>query len=188
MDQPTLEALLCRPLRDCEVNNLTTYLEIAEQQLEQVVCWKAGENFNGQICLDEATSEITLPLFVKVTDFSQDDQVIPDTEYSRAVSGTDQVYTFNQPLTGTVFVTGAWGFKAAEMPADYQMLLGRTFELIGKQYCTQVVESKSNEGFSVSYETKKSAQQLFVNQFAATIGKYSICQSGVSHGAVRCIY
>jgi hypothetical protein len=180
--------LLGRSLTTLETDNFKTYLKIATERLEELLCMTlCGDS-------DERTYEtrtgyrtLYVDPFTDVTSVTIDGN--ETTEFT--VKQNDKfngswynVIQFDRKQTGkNVVVDADWGFNP--MPSDLQLLLAGLFNQnsVGQTTDGQV-KSKSIEDFSVTYKDSATFYE-FVESNASIVDKYSQCSQGyIRHGDV----
>jgi len=196
MTQAQLEALLGRTLTAREVANLDLYLDIAMENLEELLCMPLEEQNNSG---DEPEFEerayttrigyrtLFMDMFTEVESVTVDgNETTAYTPYfwNTPNKGFFNSLVFDEPFNRevTVVVNAAWGFL--ELPDDIQLLLAQLFAITSKKYSTGSVKSKRVRNFQVTFGDATD-EQVFADTNALTIRKYSLCNVGyVLHGDV----
>lgn len=194
-----MAALLGRSLTSTEDANFDSYLNIATEHLEQLLCCELqliGEDptpsertFGTRdgyrtVYVDPFNSLTSVKISGTVVDpddyiFKQNDKFTGDwyniVEFDRKRSGEN------------IVVEATWGFNP--LPADLQMLLAQLFNQVSVDQKTDgQVKSKKIEDFSVTYKDSVTLQDLLASN-ASVLLKYSQCNQGViRHGRVHSLY
>ena len=179
MTQAKLESLLGRSLTPNEVTNLTLYLDIATDSLEDMLCMSlTTETSTREFEAREGYSTLFTGAFTDVSEVTVDESVIDESEWFNSI-------VFNYPQSGTVKVTADWGFGDC-MPNDLQLLLARSFDQISKSNTSQgSIQSKQVEDFRITYRNDVTQRDQFLMDNGLIIQKYSLCNIGnVQHGSV----
>ncbi len=196
MTQEELEALLGRTLTAREVDNLDLYLNIALENLEELLCLSLDEqNSSGDepefeertFKTREGYSTLFTGMFTEIESVTVDGN--ETTDYTPYFFDNPNKDYFNSIVFDTAFnrkvtvvINAAWGFL--ELPDDLQLLLAQLFAITSKKYSTGSVKSKKVEDFSITYGDATDGQ-VFADQNALTIQKYSLCNVVyVLHGDV----
>lgn len=188
MDQAKLEALLGRTLNAREVTNLKLYLNIAKQNLQDLLCIQmdCGNSFSAKtFSAREGYSTVFLDTFTQVEEVKVDGEVV--TNYHLAFFDNRNAKFFNAIVFDTAFrseatieINASWGFE--KLPNDLAQLWAQMFAITSKKYSTGSVKSKKVEDFSITYGDYTDDEE-FVRNNALTIRKYSLCGVGyVLHG------
>jgi len=190
MEQAKLEALLGRTLTAREVTNRKLYLNIAKQNLQDLLCIQmaCGNSMSAKtFSAREGYSTVFLDTFTEVAEVKVDGEVV--TNYHLAFFDNRNSSFYNAIVFDTAFrsemlieVTASWGFET--LPNDLSQLWAQMFAITSKKYSTGSVKSKKVEDFSITYG-EATDEQVFADQNALTIRKYSLCSVGyVLHGDV----
>ncbi len=191
MTQDKISALLGRPLSSVESANFSTYLELAQSRVSDLLCF--------DICQKVETKRFPARLGYKTLNvpiFTEIDYVkLNDTEttaYStRSGSAYDGTWynslVFDAPLYNQVIeIKADWGF--GQIPVDVQVLIAQVFGMITDTLEDELVSSKQVEDFRITLKDK-TKQEAFATKYAGTISKYSACVNGnVQSGYVRHIH
>lgn len=187
MKQEKLEAYLGRSLSATETTNIKTYLNIAREQLDSILCYFGG---------DEDTREYDPRIGYRslfTEPFTEVREVTVDGEASTAYTVKQwnsrrgdwfNVIEFDDPMEDKdITVNAEWGFGNC-MPTDLEFLLAQLFNFVanGSKVDGRVQSKRLDRSFSVTYRDKTGFQQL-LDDHAATILKYSLCNVGeIRHG------
>lgn len=175
MEQSQIGKLLGRPLTKVECNNFDLYLEIAEENLENLLCLDLEEEIGTRIfTAREEYCTLWTGVFTKVTEVKVDGETV--TNYYKAQGNKRYGEWFNsivfeEPVSGEVEVTASWGFDG--MPVDLERLLAQMFANVSKQYSTTKVTSKQVEDFRITVKDETKAD--FLAQNGRVISKYALC-------------
>lgn len=193
MTKEEISALLGRPLTSIENTNFDTYLEIAKENLEELLCISLDVNPDGSGDAEESTqkfdvregySTVFTGIFTELTEVKLDGNVTTDYYPAFWDKRSNPYYNsivLNAPGK-TVEITGYWGFD--EVPKDLQLLWAQAFANVSKKYVAGGgnVKSKQVEDFRISYGDLTD-DEAFVSANQRTIKKYSLCNIGyVLHG------
>ena len=182
MSQQKIEALLGRSLTAKEVSNLALYLEIAIEQLKQLLCMDIEEQTSSGI--EEETrvfdarsgmQTVFTGIFSAVSDVTVNGVSVDYTPYFFDNRNSDYFNSIvlSEIPESEVSVTAEWGFS--ELPKDIQRLIAQMFAVVSKKRSVSNIKSKKVEDFSVTYGDL-SDFDAFVNGNAITINKYSLCE------------
>jgi hypothetical protein len=194
MEDDKLVALLGRPLSPTEQTNKDLYLDIAKEQLENLLCISLDVNPEGSgdaeadtrtFEIREGYSTVFTGIFTSLTEVKVDD--VATTDYYNAYWDKRSNSYYNSIVLdecggSEVEITGIWGFN--EVPNDLQMLWAQLFANVSKKYAAGSgnIKSKKVEDFSITYGDL-SDDEVFMKDNALTIRKYSLCTIGyVRHG------
>lgn len=197
MEQSEMSALLGRPLTPREVANYDSYLEIANELLEDVLCYnsyapdESGTTEETRVFDSrEGYSTVFTGAFNNVSSVTVDGQAV--TNYSPRLWDNRNATWYNSIVfdcpfnrTQEVAITAEWGFT--ELPADLQRLLSKYFALVGSGAKNEAnVQSKRVEDYQITYgNVDQTKAEQIANANSLTIGKYSICNIGnFQHGKV----
>ncbi len=199
MTQEELETLLGRPLTSNEVNNLDTYLDIAKESLEDLLCMPIDlqgdtsddDEYTQVFDIREGYSTVFTGIFTEITEVKID-SVVTDNYYPAFWDKRSNPY-YNSIILDycsgkEVEVTGVWGFIS--LPSDIQLLWAQLFANVSKRYVpgTDNVQRKAVEDFSI-WLGDLTDDETFLNANQRIIGKYSLCNIGyVLHGQVCVIH
>lgn len=191
MTRAKLESLLGRSLTPNEVTNLTLYLDIATDSLEDMLCMSlTTETSTREFGAREGYSTLFTGAFTDVSEVTVDESVIDESQYkfrqwNKSNAEWFNSIVFNYPQSGTVKVTADWGFGDC-MPNDLQLLLARSFDQISKSNTSQgSIQSKQVEDFRITYKNDVTQRDQFLMDNGLIIQKYSLCNIGnVQHGSV----
>lgn len=202
MDEATVAALLGRPLTANETTNFDLYLDIATDNLEDLLCFSLDEEpservFNGR----EGYSTLFIDPFTSVSEVIINGSAVADTEYTSYLWNKRNANWFNSLVFNDTFnrddeitITASWGFgntsgEDLAMPSDLQLLYAKLFALSSSGSKGDVsVQSKKVEDFSITYaNADKTALQRLVDANSAVINKYSLCNIGEVQNGRVCI-
>lgn len=192
MNTETLVALLGRPLTTRETTNKSLYLDIAKSNLESYLCIDLSCNPIEEERIYSARdgySTLFLDILTEVIEVTVNDEIVDDTTYHTAYFDNRNGTVFNSIIFNTPFrcdedvtVKAVWGFQ--KLPNDLQRLIAQLFAITSKAYSTGSVKRKKVEDFDITLGDT-TPEQDFLNQNAAVIRKYSLCNLGdVKHGEV----
>lgn len=201
MNKKQLESFLGRPLTSYEDANRESYLDIAKESLEDLLC--ASTEMDSETRTFESRegySTLFVGFFTDIEKVEIDGEIIEPSEYypaqwdKRSAKWYNSI-VFKYKQTGCdVDVTADWGFEGC-YPKDLLLLTARLFDLISKENkFDREVNSKSTEDFSISFNHSSTAMQdtlaeSFAKDNAKTLNKYSMCNVGaIRHGrdSIRC--
>lgn len=192
MDKETISALLGRPLTSIEDTNFKTYLKIAKQNLDYLLCM--------ELCSDEETrvydaregySTVFTDIFTEIGEVKVNDIVVGTDKYSirqwdrRTGSWYNSiVFTYKLSVDDEVTITAEWGFGT--YPADLKSVLASLFGLISKKNTADgTIQSKQVEDFRITFRADTDLDEDFYKNHQGTISRYSICHIPyVRHGKV----
>lgn len=198
MDKEEISALLGRPLTTVEDTNFDLYLEIAYQNIEEIIC-------TGVIDITETRvfdtrngySTAFVDIFHSISEVKLDGDVTTSytvRQWDKRNASWYNSLVFDEMLTGQELeVTADWGFPpvsdASSLPADLQMVLAQLFALISKKNKYDgTIQSKQVEDFRISFKSDVDLDEQFFSTYSKTISKYSLCDiPNVQHGrSCRC--
>lgn len=191
MDKEQMSALLGRPLTPVEDANYKTYLKIARESLDSLLCMR--------LCDDEETryydvregySTVFTDVFTEVEEVKLDGKVVSSDNYSVRQWDRRNGSWYNAIVFDCRFserdkeveVTADWGFYS--MPADLQAVLAGLFSQVTKKNTYDgTIASKQVEDYRISFRADADLDTDFMQKYGATLAKYSICKVGyVKHG------
>lgn len=195
MTKEQLIALLGRPLTPVEDANFELYLDIAMQQLEQLICTSLAETSgNETVVYDVREGYRTLftDIFTELTEVKIYGTVIDSSKYSvrqwdkRSGSWYNSIVFDNmfKACDDEVEVTAEWGFNT--IPSDLLAVLAGLFDLITKKNnLNPSIASKQVEDYRISFRADVDLDADFESKYAGTLSKYSMCDiPNVQHGKV----
>lgn len=192
MDQTKMSALLMRPLSPYEVTNFSTYLKIARESLDGLLCTNLCDNSDPRIFdARGGYSTVFTDIFTDIATVSINGTLIEDTDYSvrqwdRRNGNWYNSIVFEHKLCrgDEVEVSASWGFQT--MPSDLQLVLAQLFGLISKKNSFDgSVASKQVEDFRISFNKDADLDEEFYRQFDKTITKYGQCSIGnIQQGSI----
>lgn len=192
MDEADMVKLLGRPLTSTESANFDEYLEIAEELLEDALCYSpfADDSSDAELRYFESRegySTVFVGAFEDVTSVLVDGEAV--TNYTPYLWDSRNSNWYNSLVFDTKFtddveiqVTAAWGFT--ELPLDLQRLLSKYFVLVSSgSKSDSNMTRKTVEDFSIWRDNSKTDDERLTEANAKTISKYSICGIGnLKHG------
>lgn len=202
MSQSDLEALLGRSLTSYEISNLTLYLDIAYQSLEDLICSPIDDITETRVFdLREGYSTAFVDIFREVTEVKIDGTVKETSDYSVRQWDKRNASWYNSLVfedcfrncDETIEVTGVWGFENSsgedsDLPSDLQLVIAGLFDLITKKNkYDPTINSKQVEDFRISFSADVDLDTEFNAKYAKTLAKYSLCYIPyLLHGKVGC--
>lgn len=190
MSQSELEALLGRSLTSNEIANRDTYLEIAKDSIEELLCISLNcENIEETRVFDvrEGYSTVFTDIFIEIESVEVGSNTT--TDYTERFWDKRSNDFYNSIVLGstcktadTVTITAVWGFES--LPNDLKLLWAQMFANVSKKYVVGGgnVKRKSVRNFDITYGNETD-DQLFLDANTRTISKYSMCNIGyVRHG------
>ncbi len=188
--------LLNRPLTTAENTNFSTYLKIATERLEELLCFDLCINTPTRTYLvREGYRTVFTDVFNGSVTITIDGETVDTADYTVRQFDNLNGSWFNSIVfkkhlpreVEEIVVEAAWGFNG--LPVDLQLLLAKLFALnTQSQTADDRVKSKKIEDFTVSYNDQTTYDQ-FVMSNADVIRKYSICSMGdIQHGRVYPVY
>lgn len=196
MTESEMSALLGRPLTSLETANFDEYLEIAEQLLEDVLCYSpfalsdSGEPEVRYFDARKGYSTVFIGAFEETPVVEINGNEV--TNFRPYLWETRNSSWYNSLVFDCKFtcdteiaVTASWGFVT--LPLDLQRLLSKYFAFVSSGSKTETnIQSKQVEDFRITYgNVDKTKAQVIADESSATISKYSICNIGnVKHGEV----
>jgi len=191
MDKEQMSALLGRPLTPVEDANYKTYLKIARESLDSLLCMR--------LCDDEETRyydvregyrTVFTDVFTEVEEVKLDGKVVSPDNYSVRQWDRRNGSWYNAIVFDCRFserdkeveVTADWGFYS--MPADLQAVLAGLFSQVTKKNTYDgTIASKQVEDYRISFRADADLDTDFMQKYGDTLAKYSICKVGyVKHG------
>lgn len=191
MDKEQMSALLGRPLTPVEDANYKTYLKIARQSLDRLLCMR--------LCDDEETKyydvregyrTVFTDVFTEVEEVKLDGKVVSSDNYSVRQWDRRNGSWYNAIVFDCRFserdkevgVTADWGFY--RMPTDLQAVLAGLFSQVTKKNTYDgTIASKQVEDYRISFRADADLDTDFMQKYGDTLAKYSICKVGyVKHG------
>lgn len=200
MTEEEVSALLGRPLTPIEVTNFDTYINIAEQSLEDLIC-SPIETVEETRIFDtrEGYSTAFIDIFHEISEVKIDDEVIDPSDYSKRQWNKRSASWYNSLVFDNKFtcdqeveVTATWGFEEdsgdeSDLPTDLQLVLAGLFDLITKKNKYDgSISSKRVEDFQISFNADSDLDDEFYSKYSKTISKYSLCDlPNIQHGRIR---
>ena len=199
MNKAEIAALLGRPLTSIEDTNFGTYLNIAEQSLEELICTTINPVEETRVFdTRKGYSTAFVDIFTDVSEVKLNDEVVDADDYSvrqwdkRSGSWYNSLVFDNKfKKDDVVEVTAEWGFTPAsgddpDIPVDLQAVIAGLFGLITKKNKSDgSISSKQVEDFRIAFNADVDLDEEFYRNYRKTIAKYSLCDIGnVQHGEV----
>jgi len=190
MTEAQLIKLLGRPLTAIEKTNLTLYLDIATEALEELICSPiAPVTETRTFDIREGYSTVFLDILRSVTEVKIDGDIIDSSSYELRQWDKRNATWYNSLVFDTKFksyqkeitVTGEWGFETTpySVPSGLQVLLAGLFAQISKVNKTDsTIESKQVEDFRVTFNADIDIDEDFMNKYRTLLNKYSVCNLG----------
>lgn len=197
MTKQEISALLRRSLTPVEDTNFDMYLEIAETNLETLICTPIQEETETRY-FDTRHDYKTafVDIFWNVTQVKLDGNVTTDyqvRQWDRRNGSWYNSLVFDKYLHGKELeVTADWGFTpvsgGSSLPLDLQSVLAGLFGLISKKNKHDgSIASKQVEDFRISFNADTDLDADFYKTYGSTISKYSICDiPEIRSGEVKC--
>ena len=187
MKQSALEMYLGRSLTASETTGLKTYLKIARQEMDTLLCYFGGDDEIRDFDPRCGYRSLFTEPFTEVTSVTIDGEVRTDytvKQWNSRRGAWFNVIEFDEPMADkTITVEAVWGFNNC-MPAELELLLARLFNLAanGSKVDGRVQSKRLDRSYSVTYRDRTAYQQL-VDDHSTTIQKYSLCNVGeIRHG------
>lgn len=199
MTKEELSALLGRPLTPIEDANFESYLNIAYELLDDLICTPIVEvEETRTFDLREGYSTTFIDIFWDVLEVKVNDKV--KTNYSPRQWNKRNASWYNSLVFTDKFsscdteieVTASWGFSptsgGSSIPLDLQSVISALFALITKKNkYDPTVASKQNRDYRISFHKDTDLDSEFYKNYGSTIDKYSLCNiPNVQHGEVSC--
>lgn len=195
LEKEQVSKLLGRSLTSLEEANFDTYIKIATERLEELLCFTLCGNCDdgGERTYEPRIGYRTLFIdpFREVVSVTIDDEEVSTSKYIKKQNDKFNGSWYNSiefttPMKDCdrIVVDADWGFKV--MPIDLQLLIARLFaQGSTEQRSDNQVKSKKIEDFTVTYKDGSTFDE-FVAANQSTIDKYSLCNIGrISHGRIR---
>lgn len=184
-----LEALLGRSLTARESANCTPYLDIATEQLEELLCISLLQESGERVFTSRnGYSTLFTGIFTNVLSVTINGNTVDPSEYHLSFfdNRNKDFYNsivFNTKLIGQeVTVSAEWGFD--KLPSDLGQFLAQLFALAGTKKTNTSVKSKQVEDFRITYGDSTDMQVLLDNN-DIVINKYGMCDiTEVRNGSV----
>ncbi len=192
MNQTQMVAMLQRPLTSYEVTNFKSYLKIARESLDVLLCTNLCDDTETRLYeAREGYTTVFTDIFTDIDSVSLNGETVEASDYSirqwdrRNASWYNSI-VFDRKLErgDEIEVTASWGFST--MPSDLQLVLAQLFGLITKKNkFDSSVSSKQVEDFRVTINVDADLDDEFYKQYNKTLAKYSLCSVGnIRHGEV----
>ncbi len=186
MTEAQLIKLLGRSLTTVEKTNLTLYLDIATEALEELICSPIAPVSETRIFdIREGYSTAFVDILRSVTEVKIDGDIIDSSSYELRQWDKRTADWYNSLVFDNKFksyqkeitVTGEWGFETTT-PSGLQVLLAGLFAQISKVNKTDsTIESKQVEDFRVTFN-EIDIDEDFMNKYRTLLNKYSVCNLG----------
>lgn len=184
----TMSALLGRSLTSYEDENFETYLKIANESLDNLLCMRlCSKEYSRVFDVREGYSTVFVDTFASIDEVKIDDEVVTNyqvRQWNRRSGSWYNSLVFDCRFREDteVEISAKWGFKT--MPSDLQSLLAGLFgQITKKNKQDPTVSSKQVEDFRISFNTDADLDTEFNQRYASVIDKYSLCYIGdVKHG------
>lgn len=196
MKQSEMSALLGRPLTSIEDTNFKTYLNIATQELEELLCITLcnGDDGTRTFDADEGYRTVFADIFTEVTEVKVDGDVVDPEDYSPRQWDKRNASWYNSIVFDTKFreeseveITADWGFSS--VPNDLKSLLAGLFSQVTSKNSASLVTSKQVEDFRIAFRADTTAVGQLLMDNATTVRKYSMCDiRPIRSGRVYCGY
>jgi len=180
MDTTEMAALLGRPLTSVETTNFNTYLKLARQNLDVLLCMDLCSKEDPRTySTREGYSTVFVDVFTDIDEVKLNGDVT--TDYSVRQWDKRSASWYNSLVFGCKFdkddeveITASWGFD--KYPIDLQSVLAGLFGLITKKNKFDgTIASKQVEDFRISFNVDADLDASFYQSYNATISKYSLC-------------
>lgn len=186
MTKSELSAYLGRPLTPVEDTNFDLYLELAQTQLETLLCTRLGNATETRVfTVRDGYTTAFIDIFRSVSEVKIDGVITTAYEKRQWDNSTGEWFNslvFSKPFRQQKLeVTAVWGFET--YPKDLDLLLAGVFNLISqRQSYDPTIESKRVEDFHISFK-ETDLEAGFARQYSPIIGKYSLCHiPNIQHG------
>lgn len=192
MKEATIAALLGRTLTPIETTNFKTYLNIARESLDQLLCTSLCDESDPRAYeAREGYSTVFTDIFTDVDEVKLNGTVTTDysvRQWDRRNANWYNSIVFEHRLCedDEIEVSASWGFT--KMPSDLQLVLAQLFGLITKNNkFDPTISSKQVEDFRVTVNTDVDLDDEFYKTYGRTIQKYSLCNKmGIIQGKTKC--
>lgn len=191
MDKEQMSALLGRPLTPVEDANYKTYLKIARESLDSLLCMRLCDGEETKYYdVREGYRTVFTDVFTEVEEVKLDGKVVSSDNYSVRQWDRRNGSWYNAIVFDCRFserdkeveVTADWGFYS--MPTDLQAVLAGLFSRVTKKNTYDgTIASKQVEDYRISFRADADLDTDFMQKYGDTLAKYSICKVGyVKHG------
>lgn len=196
-----MEALLGRTLTPTEDTNFDLYLNIANENLEELICTPIESVTEDRVFnTREGYSTAFVDIFSTLNSVEIDGEEIDSSTYSVRQWDRRTADWYNSIVFDTKFdadveitVNADWGFVVdsgddSGLPVGLQVLLAGLFALISKKNKSDgTIASKQVEDFRISFNADVGLDDDFYNKYRSTISKYSLCEIPyVKQGKTKC--
>lgn len=198
LSEEKLAELLGRSLTSVETANFETYLNIATQKLEELLCVDLSHSDDEEdrtFGTRNGYRTVYVDFYTTITSVTRDGETVDSSTYvskqNDRFNGTwYNILEFEKRQDGSNIVVNAdWGFDEDEAPEDLLMLLALLFAQVSvDQKVDGQVKSKKIEDFTVTYKDSSTTQELIAGNSTA-FGKYGQCDVGaIRNGRVCSLY
>lgn len=190
-----VSALLGRPLTATETTNFSTYIDIAQESVEGLLCMSLDVQATPATATTKTFtrrqefSTVFTDIFTEVTAVTIEGTATTDYHASfwdNVNKGFYNSIVFENSLGSSdleIAITAKWGFTT--LPSDLKRLVAQAFAVTSSAYRVKQTSSKKIEDFSISYGDLSDDEQ-FINQGSRTIRKYSLCGIMDIQSGYRC--
>jgi hypothetical protein len=197
MDKSEIEAILGRSLTPTEDTNFTTYINIANENLENLICTPFEEITETRLFNTRHDYKTAfVDIFWQITEVKLDGNITTDYTVRQWDNRNGSWYNslvFENYLEGKELeVTADWGFPpvsdASSLPYDLQQVLAGLFaQITKKNKFNPTVASKQNREYRISFRADVDLDDEFYKSYGKTIAKYSLCNiPDFKQGKVGC--
>lgn len=189
MTQDKIAALLGRPLSSVEVANFSTYLDVAQSRVSDMICVDICQKVDTKrFPARLGYKTLNVPIFTEIDSVTLDGTATTKYSVRQGSNMNGDWYNslvFDVPLHSQVIeIKADWGFS--QMPVDVQVMIAELFGMVTDSLDDDLVQSKQVEDFRLTLKDKTKTE-AFAQKYAATIAKYSACvqgevQSGYTYG------
>lgn len=180
LSKQTVAALLGRPLTTVEDTNFDLYLEIAKNNVSDILCIDICKD-SGERVFERRQEFATVftGIFSNVNSVKVDGvEVVDFLPYffnKRTGDFYNSIVFDNLPRGTEITVDADWGFNT--LPIDIKRMISQAFAVVSSSYQTKDVRSKQIEDFRTTYG-ELTSDEVFASSNARTIQKYSLCTIG----------
>lgn len=193
MNKTTMASLLGRPLTSIEDTNFETYLKIAKESLDDLLCMSLCNAEDPRVFdVREGYKTVYFDVFSELNEIRINGVVIAADQYEVRQNDIRQSNWYNSVVftdalykDDVVTVSADWGFNG-NMPTDLQSVLAGLFGLVtAKNKFDGSIKSKGVEDFKVTFDNDADLDDLFYKQNSRVIAKYSLCDKiNITNGEV----
>ena len=180
LSKQQVAALLGRPLTTVEDTNFDLYLEIAQNNVSDILCIDICRS-GGERVFDrrQEFSTVFTGIFSQVNSVKVDGievlNFLPYFFNKRTGDFYNSIVFDTIPHGTEITVDADWGFN--KLPMDIRQLIAQAFAVASSAFQTKDVKSKQIEDFRITYGDLTS-DEVFATTNARTIQKYSLCTVG----------